>query len=162
MLENSNLPVSQWAGANTKRVYRCTVYPLNPTLRDLGIPDFEDSPSPLPGIYIFSKSLRKSSRYPHNKHYPSIYIGQTEDLKKRFDNHCQLECIRSKEGTCFHVYITGFEQKPALDLNEKDVREEIECDLQNKYQALCPRWKYQTSQGVALLVGGVSAPSQEV
>ena len=156
MFEDSNLRVSLWIGGKTqrdhsgeyKREYRCTVYPLDPNIPNLDIPDL---PS-LPGIYIFSKALSSSNRY------PSLYIGQTKNLEDRFDSHCQLDCIRRKQAACLHIYATGFEQKPALDLTSKKVREEIECDLQSNYQVFCPDWEWLGPWGNGLLVGGVPAP----
>ena len=153
MFEDSNLQVSLWIGGKriggkTQREYRCTVYPLDSNVPDLGIPDFPR----LPGIYIFTMTL--SSR---NK-YPSIYIGQTKNLEDRFGGHSQLDCIRREQAACLHVYATGFEQEPALNLASKDVREEVECDLQSHYQVLCPDRKWVDPWGNKLLEGGEYLP----
>lgn len=155
MFEDSNLQFSLWTGDKTQRVYKCIVHPLDPTLPNLDIPDFEC----LPAVYIFSKALSfiRQYPYPHGHQYPSIYIGETGDLNDRFNRrrHHRLACLRDKQAAYLHVFRAKAGLEPKLDLSVCCVRREIECDLKNSYQVLCPRPRGIDLEKGELRIGGV-------
>jgi len=52
---------------------------------------------PYLGNYIFAKETEPSRFQP-------IYIGQTENLAERFDNHHKMQCIKRNEATHIHAH----------------------------------------------------------
>ena len=68
---------------------------------------------PFPGIYIFC-------RLENFIQWAPIYVGQTEDLSTRFDDHHKMNCIQ-RYGVS-HIHILG-------EMNGEPQRREIERDL---------------------------------
>lgn len=56
-------------------------------------------------VYAFTKSINKENKYSHT----IIYIGQTDDLSERFDNHHKKDCIESNGANCICVHIDNSE-----------------------------------------------------
>ena len=73
-----------WPGLSG-REYRYYIYPI-------GTPF-----NAVPGNYIFAKETSQGR-------YRPIYIGETEDLSERFDNHHKMPCIRLQGATHIHVH----------------------------------------------------------
>ena len=75
-------------------------------------------------VYFVTKRSKKSdSGYSHTR----IYIGQTEDMSTRFDNHHKQECFGEYDANC--ICVCG-EQ-------DEDKRLEIEKDLIDNYNPPC-------------------------
>ena len=51
------------------------------------------------GLYIFEKCHDTNGWTP-------VYIGQTENLGERFDDHHKIDCIKAKGATHIHVLAT--------------------------------------------------------
>ncbi len=77
------------------------------------------------GVYLFTKLLddKKTHRY--------IYLGITEDLSERFDNHHKAECIKNEGAT----HLCAFTE------NNKSKREKIEEDLLASISTRCNEQK---------------------
>ncbi|GMR16307.1 MAG: hypothetical protein BMS9Abin31_0631 [Gammaproteobacteria bacterium] len=60
-------------------------------------------------------------------HYSVIYIGQTSDLSKRFENHHQQECFDRNGKSHIAVYPVSGESR----------RFDIETDLLRSYKPVC-------------------------
>ena len=73
-----------WPGLSG-REYRYYIYPIGTSF------------NAAPGNYIFAKETSAGR-------YRPIYIGETEDLSERFDNHHKMPCIRLQEATHIHVH----------------------------------------------------------
>jgi len=72
----------------------------------------------LPGNYIFAKLNA------NNKWVP-VYIGETEDLSERFDDHHKMPCIKRKGATHIHAH---------LNQGGEVARRREESDLLDNYQ----------------------------
>lgn len=76
------------------------------------------------GVYFITKRYKNSSgNYSHER----IYVGQSEDLSSRFDNHHKQKCFEDHDANCKCVY---------GEQNE-DTRLEIESDLIENYSLPC-------------------------
>ena len=75
-----------WHGLSGRQ-YRYYIYPIGATFKAV------------PGNYIFAREVSPG------RHRP-IYIGETEDLSERFDNHHKMPCIRREGATHIHVHRT--------------------------------------------------------
>ena len=53
------------------------------------------------GVYTFTKQYKKSDG---NFSHGTIYVGETEDLSTRFDNHHKQECIGRENANCISVH----------------------------------------------------------
>jgi predicted site-specific integrase-resolvase len=76
---------------------------------------------PEPPEALFDRTI--FSGYSHTR----IYVGQTEDLSTRFDNHHKEACFDKHNKNC--VCVHGEE--------DEDTRLEIEKDLIDKYDPPC-------------------------
>jgi predicted GIY-YIG superfamily endonuclease len=75
-------------------------------------------------VYFVTKRTKKTDGgYSHT----SIYVGQTEDLSTRFDNHHKQECFDSHQKNCVCIY----------NEQDEDTRLEIEQDLIENYDPPC-------------------------
>jgi len=74
-----------------------------------------------PGNYIFAKETNPNTFKP-------IYIGQTDDLSERFDNHHKMPCIRQNSSTHIHVHINAEGERQRLA---------EEADLINRWHPAC-------------------------
>ena len=73
-----------WFG-KSRRLYEYDVFPVGTTFKAV------------PANYIFTRETSPGM-------YDPIYIGETEDLSERFDNHHKMPCIRREEATHIHVH----------------------------------------------------------
>lgn len=98
-----------WKGDSGKE-YKYWIYDLEDTTHDA-----------VPANYIFAKKTKPSF-------YAPIYIGETEDISERFDNHHKMPCIFKNGAThlCTHTSST-----------EKKVRCAEEADLISNYNPVC-------------------------
>lgn len=76
-----------WDGISDKE-YRYSIYPIDTQFKQK------------PGNYIFAKETK-----PHN--WLPIYIGQTDNLDERFENHHKKDCIRRKGASAIHVHLSS-------------------------------------------------------
>jgi hypothetical protein len=75
-------------------------------------------------VYFVTERRRKpDGGYSHTR----IYIGQTEDLSTRFDNHHKQDCFDEHNANCVCVH----------EEQDEDTRIEVEKDLINKYHPPC-------------------------
>lgn len=75
-----------WSGKSGQEyVYR--IYKLPPRLKTL------------PGNYIFAKQTSVGG-------WVAVYVGETDNLRERFDQHDALPCIRQHEATHLHAHAT--------------------------------------------------------
>jgi len=83
--------------------------------------DLDDTHDAAPANYIFVKETKTN-------YYTPIYIGETEDISERFDNHHKMPCIRQNRAThlCTH-----------MSSSEKKVRCAEEADLISNYNPVC-------------------------
>ena len=83
--------------------------------------DLSDTHAAVPANYIFVKETKPNSFRP-------IYIGETEDISDRFDNHHKMPCIKRNGAShlCAH--------KSSAD---KKVRCAEEADLVANYSPIC-------------------------
>ena len=92
--------------------YKFNVYPLNTDFKSIG------------GIYYISKRIVKENGIgSHSK----LYIGQTEDLSERFDNHHKWDCFEENSANAISIYRE----------ESKDERLGIEKDLIDNYEPPC-------------------------
>jgi hypothetical protein len=73
-----------------------------------------------PGNYIFSRETKPGTWTP-------IYIGQTENLDIRFDNHHKASCITRGGVTHIHQHLSGDEKSRLAE----------ESDLVQKWKPPC-------------------------
>ena len=74
-----------------------------------------------PANYVFAKTTK-----PHK--LLAIYIGETEDISERFNNHHKVTCIRDNGATHICVHKGS---------DDKKVRCEEESDLIANYHPVC-------------------------
>ncbi len=53
-----------------------------------------------PGNYIFAREVSPGRFSP-------VYIGETNDLSQRFDNHHKAQCIEDKGATHIHAHVNS-------------------------------------------------------
>ncbi|MGD0037567.1 MAG: GIY-YIG nuclease family protein [Bacteroidota bacterium] len=76
------------------------------------------------GVYVVTRrTLDNSSHASHTR----IYVGQTEDLSVRFDNHHKADCFKKHKANCICIYREDSEGQ----------RLAIEQDLIEKYNPPC-------------------------
>lgn len=75
-----------WSGLSG-REYHYFIHPIGTSFKAV------------PGNYIYTKEVSPG------RHRP-IYIGETEDLSERFDNHHKMPCIRRQGATHIQVHQT--------------------------------------------------------
>jgi hypothetical protein len=83
--------------------YSFGIYSLDTSFKEIG------------GIYIFTKRTKSGEKYSHS----NKYIGKTNDLSTRFDNHHKAECIGNNNANCICI----------MSVKSEDDRTEIETDL---------------------------------
>ncbi len=76
-----------WKGASGAE-YKYWIYDLPPNFKAGA------------GNYIFAKETKPNT-------HVAIYIGETEDLSDRFDDHHAMACIKKEEATHIHVHSTS-------------------------------------------------------
>lgn len=73
--------------------------------------------------FVTKRSKNSEGGYSHKR----IYIGQTEDLSTRFDDHHKQDCFDRNDANCICVH----------GEQDEDNRLEIEQDLINNYDTPC-------------------------
>ncbi len=93
--------------------YKFSIYPLNTSFKkNYG------------AVYFITRRYSKTdSRYSHKE----IYVGQTNDLSERFDNHHKWDCFKKNGANCVCIY--GAETE--------SVQLRIEEDLIKNYDPPC-------------------------
>lgn len=91
--------------------YTFSVYPLNTEFKNLG------------GVYYISRRTMSEGIGRHT----NIYIGITNDLSTRFNDHHKEECFDKHQANCVSVFLCDSEK----------MRIEIEKDLLCNYDFLC-------------------------
>lgn len=104
----TDTPEIYWPGESGAK-YRYLIYPIGSSFKAE------------PGNYIFAKETKPNTWSP-------IYIGETENLEERLDNHNELPCIRRNGGTHVHVHLSSS--------NSQERRNE-ESDLIKKWNPPC-------------------------
>lgn len=97
-----------WEGISGKK-YSYGIYPIGTTFKKV------------PGNYVFAKETKQNTFLP-------IYIGETEDLSERFDNHHKMPCIKRNGATHITVHVGE---------SSTTVRRAEEKDLIDKYNPAC-------------------------
>jgi len=101
-----------YQGASGKD-YIFKVYEKSTTFNDVG------------AVYLITKSQYKKAK---DRWYHSlIYIGQTQDLSARFDNHHKENCFKEKQYNRICVY----------RVNGEKTRLKVEKDLLDNYDPPC-------------------------
>lgn len=98
----------QWDG-RSGRTYKYWIYKIGTT--------FEKAP----GNYIFAKETKPNTFRP-------IYIGETEDLSERFDDHHKMPCIKQEGATHIHVH---------KNTGGETARQAEEADLVGRWNPIC-------------------------
>jgi len=80
--------------------------------------------NPIEAVYVITKRYKTSDGDYNHK---VVYIGQTEDLSERFDNHHKADCFTKYNANCICIH----KEK------SKSEREKIEEDLISHYNPLC-------------------------
>ena len=97
-----------WQGRSGKS-YAYWIYPISQNFQDK------------PGNYIFA-------REPSPGNWTPVYIGQTQSLAERFDNHHAMPCIKRNGATHIHAHVNdGGEQTRRVE----------ERDLIDNYDPVC-------------------------
>jgi predicted GIY-YIG superfamily endonuclease len=104
----ADAPSMLWPGKSGKE-YKYWIYTIGTTFTDKKGAN-----------YIFAKETTKGS-------YKPIYIGQTDDLSERFDNHHKMPCIKRNGATHIHVHIN----------TDESSRLKEESDLIEKWNPIC-------------------------
>ena len=73
--------------------------------------------------FITKRAQNNEGGYSHTK----IYVGQTEDMSQRFDDHHDAPCFKSKGANCKCVY----------GESREEARLQIEKDLIDKHNPPC-------------------------
>ena len=79
------------------------------------------------GIYPIGTSfVAKPGNYVHAKvsglgRWSAVYIGETEDLSTRFENHHAAHCIARNGATHIHVHLSSADRQVRLN-EETDLR----------------------------------------
>lgn len=108
MPDGSQTPTCTWTGASGKQ-YKYWVHPIGTLLKAE------------PGNYIFAKLNGEGLWEP-------VYIGETEDLSSRFDDHHAKSCIVRNGATHVHAHLT---------YGDRYVRLGEETDLRSNYRTHC-------------------------
>jgi len=103
----TDVPSCDWPG-KSGTTYRYSVYDLPPSFNKAA------------GNYIFAK--RNSEGY-----WVPVYIGQTDDLSERFDDHHKATCISRAGATHIHAHAKEDERE----------RLEEEADILAKFSTPC-------------------------
>lgn len=76
--------------------YQFNVYSYDTKFKEMG------------AVYYISKRTKKSDG---TGSHTKIYIGQTEDLSERFDDHHKEECFKKHGANCKSIHAESSEQK---------------------------------------------------
>ena len=81
-----------------------------------------------PALYLFTIRYLKDGKYYHSY----IYLGETCNLKTRFDNHHKENCVKKYGANCIGVYRFGGTEK-VRRASEKELLDNIvfPCNTQN-------------------------------
>lgn len=101
---------ASWKGQSGAK-YDFAVYPLGTDFKPLG------------AVYIVTKRTVKDGSGTHD----FIYIGQTEDLSTRFDDHHKDACFTKHGANCISVHLNSSESQ----------RLDIETDLCRLHNPPC-------------------------
>lgn len=104
----TDVPTVIWTGASGKK-YTYYVYKLPPNF------------VAKPGNYIFAKTNSQNQ-------WEAAYIGETENLSERFDNHHAMPCINRNGATHIQAHVTN---------GGKQARLNEETDLVRNYNPTC-------------------------
>lgn len=80
----------EWPGESGK-AYKYWVYPIGTSLKAEA------------GNYIFARETKPNT-------YLAVYIGQTENLSERFDDHHKKVCIKQEAATHIHAHLNATKQ----------------------------------------------------
>ena len=97
---------------NSKTKYSFNIYDIGTEFKSVG------------GIYCFTVRTEDSTG---NATHKIIYIGITDDLSTRFDNHHKADCIEKNKANRICIYQETKEAR----------RKEIEADLIANYKPTC-------------------------
>ena len=87
--------------------------------------DLADAFKSIPALYAFTRRFPNGiNTYTHDL----VYVGETRDLSKRFDNHHKLDCIVRGNANC--ICIHSF-------LGSELVRLAAEADILNAFNLPC-------------------------
>ena len=100
-------PTISWEGQSGIK-YPYFIYPIGATFKEEA------------GNYIFALETRPN-------YWKPIYIGQTENLNERFDNHHKMPCIKRNGATHIHAHLNS---RQSIRLSE-------ESDLIAKFSPVC-------------------------
>lgn len=95
----------------SKTDYRFNLYPMGTGFNNIG------------AIYIVTKREVNEGKGTHTL----LYVGQTEDMSNRFDDHHKQDCFDSRGGNCIGVY----------QLSTQKERDAVEQDLIAAYNPPC-------------------------
>lgn len=71
----------------------------------------------VPALYIFVRLTTDKQRYEE-----VIYLGETGDVRTRYDNHHKENCIKSRNANCIGFYQEdGFDVETNRKVAEKDL-----------------------------------------
>lgn len=94
------------------RRYRFSVHSRTARFKKLG------------GVYFVTKRTRKTIGRATHRH---IYVGETNDLSTRFNNHHKAVCFQRHSANCICVRLE----------DDEEIRLKIEADLIKKYHPPC-------------------------
>ena len=92
--------------------YSFNAYPIDTEFKAIGT------------VYFITKRTEKADG---TGTHTRIYVGQTEDLSERFDNHHKQDCFDRNNANCICIYSES----------DEDQRLEIEADLIDNYNPPC-------------------------
>jgi hypothetical protein len=84
---------------------------------------FDSNLSKIACVYVVTHRYKNESAYSHR----IIYVGQTDNLPERFENHHKANCFKEKNANAICVHSENSEKK----------RLEIEADLIEKSKPDC-------------------------
>lgn len=98
----------QWDGRSGK-TYKYWIYRIGTTFEEV------------PGNYVFAEETKPNTFRP-------IYIGETDNLGERFDNHHKMPCIKREGATHIHAHKNTAGQV---------ARKAEEADLVDRWNPVC-------------------------
>lgn len=96
----TDMPTINWPGLSGKE-YKHWIYPIGTSFQEV------------PGNYVFAKETKPG-------HWAPCYIGQTENLSQRLDNHEKEACAKRRGATHIHTHINSAGEA-ARRAEEKDL-----------------------------------------
>ena len=101
MADGNQTETCVWTGISGK-TYKYWVHPIGTPLKAAA------------GNYIFAKRNNAGR-------WVAVYVGETEGLSERFDNHHAAPCINRNQATHIHAHLTPGGRQARLD-EETDLR----------------------------------------